>query len=208
MGSRESTLALVAAVAIAIAACSGDTPDTASDGSPSGQALPPASAQPSAPLVEGMCAQVEPDCDDMVTPSVSQRPDSGDEAGGAAGACPVTNPDCGDNPGAGDPGTDLDIAALTATPMTGLLDVAATPWEFVNFNQDQTIATVAWFGGNPACDGLDRVEVDLQATTVTFTVFTGRVPGDRVCTLELVLKAVEIDMGETLGPRSILDGSA
>lgn len=149
----------------------------------------------------------EPTRSSAVSSDAVQPPVGRASEGGDAGACPVANPDCGDNPGAVDPGTDPDIAPLAATPMTDLLDVRPTPWEFVNFNQDQTVATVAWFGGNPACDGLDRVEVDLEAATVTFTVFTGRVPGDRACTLELVLKAVEIDMGETLGPRSVRDGA-
>lgn len=150
-------------------------------------------------VVAGMCAEDEPDCEDMVEPGSEAASD------GAAGACPVDDPDCGDNPG---DGSSLADEAVLVTPTSDLVDVQPTPWEEVTFDEDQTTATVYWWGGNESCFGLDRVEVDLEAETVTITVFTGTVPGDIACTMELVAKGVEVDMGEPLGPRSVVDGAA
>lgn len=185
---RRRVIMLAIATAVALAGC----------GSDEAQELPTAT-DTGGEVVAGMCAEGEPDCEDMVVVPGSE---SGD---GAAGACPVDNPDCGDNPATG---PDLADEAVIVTPQPDLVDVTPTQWEQVGFNDDQTVVTVYWWGGNEACFGLDRAEVDLAADTVTITLYTGTVPGDNVCTMELVAKGVEIEMGEALGPRSVVDGAA
>jgi hypothetical protein len=198
MTARRRVLTVAVAVSMALAACAGDATGDGADG----EAAPlPTSTRTASDgeAIAGMCAEGEPDCEDMVVPGTD------DSAGDAAGACPIDDPDCGDNPATG---PDLGEEAVMVTPRAGLVDVAPTPWEQVTFNDDQTVATVYWWGGNDECFGLDRVEVDLESDAVTITVFTGTEPGDVVCTMQLVAKGAEVDMGEPLGPRSVLDGAA
>lgn len=197
MTARRRVITVAVAVAMALAACAGD--DSGDGGDGEAAPLPTTSRTASdGEAVAGMCAEGEPDCEDMVVVP-------GATSGDASGACPVDNPDCGDNPATG---PDLAADALVVTPRSGLVDVTPTPWEQVTFNDDQTVATVYWWGGNDACFGLDRVEVDLESDAVTITLFTGSEPGDVVCTMEVVAKGVEVDLGEPLGPRSVLDGAA
>lgn len=161
------------------------------------------------PEVSGMCAQGEPDCDDMVEVPPSVLPTEPTEpGGGAAGACLAGATECADDPSLGLPppgpptGTEVD-------PHEGLVDVEPTPWISIVPIDDEQQRTlqVSWQGGNEACYGLDRAEVEESEGEVVVTVFTGREPGDLVCTQEVVVKSTTVTLSEPLGPRSIRDGA-
>lgn len=152
------------------------------------------------PSVAPMCAEDDPDCEDMV-----EVPSADPDDGGAAGACLEDATECADFPTGGPP--PPEVGALVE-PRDDLVDVAATPWESVApVDDEQTTLAVAWTGGNETCFGLDRVEVEETDDAVTLTVYTGRVDGIEVCTMEAVLTTTEVVLAEPLGPRSILDGA-
>lgn len=203
MTTRTSALALAAA--LVVAGCA-STADTATEGAP---ADPPATASATegststdAPPMSAMCAEDATECDD--TPEIVPGPSDG--AGGAAGACLAGATECNDIPGgtpAGPPGE-----ATPVEPRDGLVDLRPTPWESVQpVDEEQAVLAVTFFGADEACEGLDEVEVELSAEAVTLTVVTGRDPEVEVCTAEAVRKVAEVDLGEPLGPRSILDGA-
>lgn len=159
------------------------------------------------PEVSGMCAEGEPDCDDMVQVPSSELPTAlpTDGGGGAAGTCLAEATECADIPGAVPPGPP---GGIDVEPREGLVQVRATPWTDVSpVDASQRVLRVTWSGGNVACDGLDRVEVEEHEDEVVVTVFTGLDPSADTCTLELVATSTTVELSAPLGPRSILDGS-
>ncbi len=187
-------LAPVLSLLLVVAACASPQADD-------GAAVPTATT--SGPVVAGMCAEGEPDCQDMVTVAPTALPD-----GGAAGACLAGATECADIPSA-DPAAPPDgVQPTMVEPRDGLVDVVPIPWVSVEPNADQTALQVSWWGGNLACFGLDHVGVDEADDAVTITVFTGREPDVDVCTEEAVLVATTVELSGELGPRSILDGAA
>lgn len=136
--------------------------------------------------------------------SASGAPPAG---GGAAGACLEGATECNDMPGGTPAGPPGDVLAVE--PRDELVDLRAIPWESVQpVDADQTVLEVTFWGGNEACEGLDEVGVELSGEAVTITVVTGQLPDAGICDASAVLKATEVDLGEPLGPRSILDGAA
>lgn len=178
---------------VLLAGCSGsgDTTDVASEAT---------SADP--PTVASMCAEDEPDCDDMLEPSGDPARD-GDLA---AGTCLEGATECADNPTGGPPPPE---EGLLVEPRDDLVGVTPTPWEAVAPTDDaQTVLAVSWTGGNQDCFGLDRVDVVETDEAVTLTVHTGQVAEDVACTMEAVYTTAEVTLSEPLGPRSILDGAS
>ncbi|MGH2711187.1 MAG: hypothetical protein ACRDH9_08305 [Actinomycetota bacterium] len=92
-------------------------------------------------------------------------------------------------------------------PREGLVDIAPHIWDSAKPIDDRTVR-VEFYGGVKECDGLDRVEVDETADSVTITLYTGRVPEAEVCIEIAVLKAVKVELDSPLGGREIVDGAA
>lgn len=209
--SLRLTLPLVAA-ALVLAGCGGDggpgddpsstaepnATETATTAptAPSTGSSEPASELPGSAAPGALCAEDELDCG-VDIPS--------EAGGGAADTCLEGATECADNPGNAPPGPPEGTAV---EPHPDLVEITATPWESVRpVDDEQTVLEVQWLGGNEACFGLDRVEVEESDVAVSITVYTGRESGDNVCTMEAVRKSTEVELSEPLGPRSILDGA-
>ncbi len=165
--------------------------DTGSSEVPGSEVLP----------VAGMCAEDAPDCVDTILPSGM----SGD---GAAGTCLEGATECADNPGGEAPGPPAPEQSTVVQPREGLVDVRSVPWaSVVPVDDAQVTLEVAWWSGNQACNGLDRIEVAETAEVVTITVFAGRDPDTDICTEEALLVSTTVELDGELGPRSIVDGA-
>lgn len=199
-----STRLLLVLPVLVLAACatgSGDDP----------AALPPATETSlddgSAPDIAQMCAEGEPDCDDMVQVDPTALPAPG--SGGVApevGTCLAGATECPDVPPVNEIPEGMEPTMVE--PRDGLADVAPVPWVEVEPDDDQTALRVTWWSGNQDCYGLDHVEVTEADDAVTITVLQGRDPDVDICTEEAVLVATTVELDGELGPRSILDGAA
>lgn len=190
---------LLALPVLALAGCA--TEQATDDPAAAPSAVPTAESAP--PEVAGMCAEGEPDCEDMVTVPPSALPDGG----GFADTCLAGATECADIPSA-DPAAPPDgVQPQEVEPREGLVDVTGVPWVEVQPNDDQTALIVTWWGGNLDCQGLDHVEVDETDEAVTLTVLTGREPDVEICTEEAIYLATTVELSGELGPRSILDGT-
>ena len=96
---------------------------------------------------------------------------------------------------------------MEVEPRQGLVDVVPHIWDRAKAT-DPMHVRVEFYGGVEECEGLDRVEVDETAETVTITLYTGRVPSAEVCIEIAVLKAITVDLDAPLGDREIIDGAA
>jgi hypothetical protein len=107
-------------------------------------------------------------------------------------------------PSPGPTGTD---GALEVTPRPGLVDVRPQRWEQADAVGPRRVR-VEFYGGVEECEGLDHVDVEETAETVTITLFVGRVPEAEVCIEIAVLKSVTVEVEESLRGRELVDGSA
>lgn len=204
-------VAAAAVLALAFAGCSGES-DPVADDTPRPKAPAATPTDPLPTASDGATPTVTP----TTAPSgdASEEPppfppteglSEGTDGGAADDTCLEGATECADDPGSGPPAPP---EGTTVEPHPDLVEVEATPWESVSpVDAEQTVLEVQWFGGNEACFGLDRVELEETADAVSITVFTGREPGDQVCTMEAALKSTEVELSEPLGPRSILDGA-
>ena len=141
----------------------------------------------------------------------------------AAGACLAGDEDCqdtGGDMGAPPPGEEQPVSdggadpdpgeATRVEPTDGLEDVHPVGWDAVEVDPaDQSQVTVYWWSGVAPCNALSEVEVETSDDAVTLTVLEGSVPSDeeQACIELAQYKSSTVDLGEDLGPRSILDGA-
>lgn len=128
---------------------------------------------------------------------------------------------CGDGTGPGGaPTPGPDVPTGTALPPTtlptpspelvapreGLVEVRPRPWDEARVETPRTLLIV-FTSGPEECFGLDRVDVDEDAGTVTVTLYEGRVPEAEVCIEIAVVKGVRVRLDEPVGDRRIVDGA-
>ncbi len=87
------------------------------------------------------------------------------------------------------------------------IDPRPREWSEITFNQTQDSLTVYAFAGVEPCDVVDRVDVEYTDEAVTVTLFMGPTDRDTACIEIAQWISVTVDMTETLGPRSVLDGA-
>jgi hypothetical protein len=102
---------------------------------------------------------------------------------------------------------DTGPTAIEVTPRPGLVDVRPQRWERAQAVGPRRVR-VEFYGGVEECEGLDHVDVEETAETVTITLFVGRVPEAEVCIEIAVLKSVTVEVEESLRGRELVDGSA
>ncbi len=182
--------------------CADETDDSTGSETPGTPTAAPTTGD--TPEMAGMCAAGEPDCEDMIP----FPPPSGMPADGGAGTCLAGATECADIPGGEAPGPPAPEQATKVEPREGLVDTRSIPWaSVVPVDGDQTMLEVAWWSGNQACNGLDRIDVEETDEVVTITVFAGRDPDNEICTEEALLVSSVVELSTELGPRSIADGA-
>ncbi len=81
----------------------------------------------------------------------------------------------------GEPNVPWDDGAIAAEPRADLVGVGPRTWEHVLFANDGRTATVYFWMGPPACDGLASVDATPTDTGYRILVMTGEVPGAAAC---------------------------
>ncbi len=81
----------------------------------------------------------------------------------------------------GEPNVPWDDGAMVAEPRTDLVDVRPRTWEHVLLAPDGRTATVYFWMGLEACDGLAGIDITPTDTGYRLLVMTGHVPGAEVC---------------------------
>lgn len=145
-----------------------------------------------APPAAGACLEGATECDDT---------------GGDMGAPPPDLPVSHD----ADPGDPVTPSATEVEPTDGLEDVHPVRWDGVEVDpDDQSRVTVRWTSGVAPCNAFAGVEAEFTEDTVTLTVLEGGVPSDepQACIEIAQFKQATVELGEAIGPRSILDGAA
>lgn len=94
------------------------------------------------------------------------------------------------------------------TPRPGMENVHKTPWDRSEILGDRTVR-VHFVSGVEPCTVLDRVEVDHRSGTIVITLFEGNDPaaGEVACIMLAQFKAVDVQLSEPVGARSITDGA-
>lgn len=95
----------------------------------------------------------------------------------------------------GEPNVPWDDGATVAEPRTDLVDVGPRTWEHVLLAPDGRTATVYFWMGPAACEGLADIDVRPTDTGYRLLVMTGQVPGADVCTdiVQLYRSVVALD---------------
>lgn len=81
----------------------------------------------------------------------------------------------------GEPNVPWDDGATVAEPRADLVDVRPRTWEHVLLAPDGRTATVYFWMGPPACDGLAGIDVTPTDAGYRLLVMTGQVPDAEVC---------------------------
>lgn len=215
-GPHAPRLLLAAfALALALAGCGGSSSgsdDSGADtaGLPTAEdlATDDATAKPGGdePAVAGMCAEDEPDCEDMIVTGDGDT-DGGADGGGAAGSCLAGDEDCTDEsyggqdmarpiPLSGSP-SDADRIEPGATS-------GATGREVTTAYLAGDAVLELTFGGG-ACDVLEDVVVEESPGEVRVLVLSGMAASVDMCTQQIVQWSTEIQLDAPLGDRQLLD---
>lgn len=122
---------------------------------------------------------------------------------------PATLPgDDGNAAGGGDDGDAGDGGPRVVNPTPGLDGVVPTALDSaVALPSDKV--EVRFYGGVEGCHGVDHIEVEEAAESVTVTVFTGTPPeaAARACIEIAEFQAVIVALASPLAGRAIVDGS-
>ena len=131
-------------------------------------------------------------------------------AAGAAFAAAHDGPDTpvSSGPLPSEPPPD-DGGPVVVEPRPGMADVFARPFDSATVGDDDTTLTIDFVGGVEPCSVLDRVDVRLDAETVTITLFEGHDPnaGNVACIEIGVFKRVVVQLDEPVDGRTIVDGA-
>jgi hypothetical protein len=131
----------------------------------------------------------------------------GNAVGGSAAVTGVTSSTATTEaePESSDPSLE---GANLLTPVPGLVDVRATPWQRVTGTAGELV--VHWTStGLAPCSLLSRVDVAEAASTVTITLYTGQSPGVRcgVAPQVALPLAARVALAADLGSRAVVDGA-
>jgi hypothetical protein len=120
--------------------------------------------------------------------------------GGVAGGGPSDGKS--DDPVSGTPGPEPPggDGAMREEPDPSVFGPQAAAVDHFTIGANGLTVVVYWWGGNPACFGLREVQIDVQHGTPIITVLEGtrEAAGDRMCTMEAVLKSAVVTLDEPI----------
>ncbi|HEX6262921.1 MAG TPA: hypothetical protein VF097_08760 [Actinomycetota bacterium] len=128
--------------------------------------------------------------------------------GDEAGTVPTPGPDEPTSTTAPSPtGPLTEGEPQIVTLREGLVDVRPVTLERIERLGPRRLLAV-FYGGVEECYGVARVDVEERSDAVTLTVYEGRDPEAATCIEIAALKGIEVILGERVGDREVLDGTA
>jgi hypothetical protein len=152
----------------------------------------------------------------LVTLAACGLPGGGDDAGSGGGSGAAQGR-AKDRAGKGDPEEpvfskpgDQSNAGREKPQLVrirpGLVDPRPNQIQDLEPRGPQTVRLSFW-DGIEECYGVDHVKVAYGKKAVSFTLYTGRVDADVICTEQAVFKAVDVRLDEPLRGRKVAEGS-